>query len=94
MRSTGPFVITGPDNCPICHNHGTDHGIRTNRCPASCRKLKSLLHEKDVLLDVVHRRDRDLRDRPRTFDGDVAAGTRRERDLAGAAFFFGFAARR
>lgn len=94
MRSTGPFVITGSDDRPVYHDHGTDHGIRANRFPASSRKPESLLHEEDVLLDVVHRRDEDLRDRPRAFDGDVAAGTRRARDLDESAFFFGFAAGR
>lgn len=91
MRATGLFMETGSDDRPVCHDHGADHGIRTNRFPASSRKPESLLHEEDVLLDVVHRRDGDLRDRPRAFDGDVAAGTRRARDLADAVFFFGFA---
>lgn len=94
MRSTGSFVITGPDNSPVCHDHGTNHGIRTSRFPAPSRKSESPLHEEAVLFDVVHRRDGDLRDRLRAFDGEAATVTRRPRDWAAAGFFFGFAAGR
>ena len=97
VGTTGAPVIAGAYDrarSPRLRRPTMGFGRRTVDRPSS-REPEGLLHEKDVLLDVVHRRGRVVRDRPRAFDLDegVAAATRRARGCAEAftvlAFGFG-----
>lgn len=82
MRPAGLRMIPAPNDVPPGHDHRTDHGIRAGRPLSSSPECKGLFHETDVWLDVLHRRERVLRDCTLTFGLDTVDATgRTEEDL-------------